>query len=99
MEAVSYRLRVVVTVPKLQVTEKTETAGDAGKPIGSRQVSDGRGNMVEAAIWRRDELAVGDRLSGPVIIEQLDSTTVVPAGWWVRSDTAGNLELTRGAAA
>lgn len=99
VEAVSYRLRAVVTVPKLEVAEQTGEASSAGEAAGSRMVSDGRGNAVEAAIWRRADLPVGDVLPGPVIVEQLDSTTVVPAGWRVRSDTYGNLELTRGAGA
>ncbi|MBT5049601.1 MAG: hydantoinase/oxoprolinase family protein [Rhodospirillaceae bacterium] len=97
VEAVSYRLRAVVPVPKLKVAEQAGDGGGTGEPTGSRMVSDGRGNAVEAAIWRRADLPVGAVLPGPVIVEQLDSTTVVPAGWNVSNDTYGNLELTRGA--
>lgn len=95
VEAVSYRLRAIVPVPKLEVVEQEDDGGGRGEPSGSRKVSDGYGNQVEAAIWRRSDLPVGDRLTGPVIVEQLDSTTVVPPNWSVCRDRFGNLELTR----
>ena len=35
--------------------------------------------------------AVGQRIAGPAIILQMDSTTVVPPQYSVEADTAGNL--------
>ena len=52
-------------------------------------------DKVDAEIWRRSEFRSGLVVDGPAIVEQLDSTTVVPFGWAVRSDDHGNLELTR----
>lgn len=44
-------------------------------------------------IYRRDGLAAGAILPGPAIIGQADTTTLVPPGFNVRVDAAGNLIL------
>ena len=95
VEAVSYRLRAVVAVPKLDIEERPATAGEDQKPAGTRTISDGKGHHVVAQIWRRADLPLDVALQGPIIVEQLDSTTVVPSDWSVRCDVYGNLELTR----
>ncbi len=41
-------------------------------------------DAVEAHVVDRDGLAVGDRLDGPAVIEQPDSTTLLPPGWQAR---------------
>ena len=95
VEAVSYRLRAVVAVPKLEIAERPPTVGGGSAPTGTRIISDGSGNQVAVQIWRRADLPPDLSMKGPIIVEQLDSTTVVPAGWSVRCDAHGNLELTR----
>jgi N-methylhydantoinase A len=44
-----------------------------------------------------DRGALGDdaRLTGPAIVEQEDSTVVVPPGWALRAASAGTLLLER----
>lgn len=49
------------------------------------------GGLVDTPIYDRARLAAGDRLDGPVVIEQMDTTTVVPPGMHVDVDTHGNL--------
>lgn len=93
VEIVSYRLRAVVPMPKLEVA--AGESGPGGKPCGTRILVSSRGEEAEAAIWRREDLPVGESLNGPLIVEQLDSTTVVPSGWTVARDGAGNLLLER----
>ena len=51
---------------------------------------------VETPIYARGDLPAGANLTGPAIVEQLDSTTVVPPGWSLRVDTYGNLSLAAG---
>jgi N-methylhydantoinase A len=38
------------------------------------------GRFLETPIYRRADLPAGMRLAGPAVVEQLDSTTVVPPG-------------------
>jgi N-methylhydantoinase A len=47
-------------------------------------------------VYDRNGLSPGTDLAGPAIVEQLDSTTVVPPGWSLRVDTYGNLSLAAG---
>ena len=69
--------------------------------VGSRQVwfagdeSDaGRaGSFVETPVYKREWFPEGARFTGPAIIEQLDSTTVVDPGAQVELDAIGNLIL------
>jgi N-methylhydantoinase A len=45
----------------------------------------------DTAVVMRDELRAGHRLTGPLVIEQLDTTTVVPPGVSCAVDERGNL--------
>ena len=46
---------------------------------------------VEARVVRRSELRPGDRLAGPMIIDQRDTTTWLPVGW--RAEVRANESL------
>ena len=100
IEVVSYRLRAVVPVPKIEMASAIdqETARSE-KPTGKRMFRDARGQSVEADVWRREDLPLNGEINGPIIVEQLDATTVVATGWKVRLDSAGNMELFREGAA
>jgi N-methylhydantoinase A/oxoprolinase/acetone carboxylase beta subunit len=50
---------------------------------------------VEAAVYDRAALKTDDIVAGPAIVEQDDTTTLVPPGWRARVDHAGNLVLER----
>jgi N-methylhydantoinase A len=50
---------------------------------------------IQASIYRRDLLPHGFRVSGPAILEQSDTTTLVHPGWTGEIDGAGNLILTK----
>ena len=63
-------------------------------PAGKRAVRFGRDGSIATPVHRRDALAAGEVLTGPAIIEQLDTTTVVPPGFAVRVTAAGALVLT-----
>jgi N-methylhydantoinase A len=49
------------------------------------------GQTVDCPIYERSRLDAGDRISGPAIIEQMDSTTVLPAGAVLSADPGGSL--------
>jgi N-methylhydantoinase A len=67
-------------------------AGRSPVPRGSRGVGF-RSAASETAVYTRSDLTPGTELVGPVVVEQLDSTTVVPPGWSLRADAHGNLSL------
>jgi N-methylhydantoinase A len=53
------------------------------------------GRFVPTAISERGRLPLGARLAGPAIVEQTDTTTVIPPGVTALVDAVGNLRLRR----
>ncbi len=54
-----------------------------------------RGNEVEAQIFDRDAIAGEAHIDGPAIIEQMDTTTLVPDGWALTLADNGAMIVTR----
>lgn len=80
--------------PKLRQLEKGgDDAGAARK--GRRKVYfSSAGGLVDCDIYDRGKLLFGNRLRGPAVIEQMDTTTVVPPDAAVVVDRHGSLEIT-----
>jgi N-methylhydantoinase A len=98
VEVVSYRMRVRVTVPKYEPHAERSPAAARPSDIavkGKRRIHFDGKNSVEARLYERDRLDIGAVVSGPVIIEQFDATTVIPSGWSGRVDGYRNLILQR----
>jgi N-methylhydantoinase A len=73
-------------------SEKEQDGDGAGAVTGSREVYFGpRHGHQACTIVDRDRLTPGDAFPGPAIVEQYDSTVVVPPSWAVRVDGFGNL--------
>jgi N-methylhydantoinase A len=51
------------------------------------------GTWHDTPVYRREQLGAGATLTGPAIVEQLDTTTVIEPGDRVRVDALGNLEI------
>ena len=49
--------------------------------------------FIETPVYDRDRLHPGHGFSGPAIVEQTDSTTVVPPGATVDVDPTGSLQI------
>jgi N-methylhydantoinase A len=64
----------------------------------SRRVRFAEGWVAECPIFDRDALLPGHRFDGPAIVEQSDTTTVVPPGAAVDVDEHGNLLISTGGA-
>ena len=56
-----------------------------------REAVFGDEDRVSAAVYERDDLRPGARIDGPAIIEQLDSTVVVPPGDQAEVDGYSNI--------
>ena len=72
-------------------------------PDARRQVSFTRRQVwfeakpVDTPVYRRDDLPAGFGLTGPAIVEQVDSTVVVPPGMAASVDKYLNIIITVGA--
>jgi N-methylhydantoinase A/oxoprolinase/acetone carboxylase beta subunit len=98
VELVSYRLRVRVTVPKYQPVPEALPASPRGIETaikGRRRIHLAQRDSAHAILYERDQLEIGAAVTGPAIIEQFDSTTVIPPGWSGCVDAFRNLILRR----
>lgn len=78
-----YRLTVTATglTPKAQFAKHALQPDAVAVPRGHRDVKfDESPEPLRTPLYDRDDLVAGTRITGPAIIDQLDSTTVVPPG-------------------
>jgi len=97
-----------LTEPVHLVTLRLTAVGELGRlEIADIICSDGASEKSRRPVWfaqtgttncsvhNRSSLAAGVSLDGPVIVESLDSTLVVPPGWTARNDYKGFITLER----
>ena len=95
-EIVSFRLLSEVEVPRLEL--KPITAAGGAAVAGERELTEPESRQrMRARLYERTRLAPGDRIEGPAIILQFDSTTLVLAGQSAEVDTHGVLVIDAGA--
>jgi N-methylhydantoinase A len=98
-EVVTLRVVSEVPVPRLELPEIPAGDGSAAGALdGRRELYDLQvGRFLTAEVYDRTRLRAGDRLGGPAVIEQFDSTTIVLAGQTALVDRFGNLVVDTGA--
>jgi len=68
----------------------------APAPRARREVYEATlGRMAQFAVYQRDDLAPGNELRGPALIEEAQTTTVVPAGFDAHIEGSGSIVLER----
>jgi N-methylhydantoinase A len=90
-----YRLsvRAVGVTPKPEL-RRYDLNGAGFSPRGTRPVHfDASGAALDTPVYVRSELPSGAAIDGPAVIEQLDSTTLVPPGWRARVDEWLNIRM------
>jgi N-methylhydantoinase A len=88
-------LRAIGVTPKPEL-KRHELNGGRISPAGTRPVNfDANGASLETPVYARAELPAGARIEGPAVIEQLDSTTLVPPGWHAEVDEWLNIRMRR----
>jgi N-methylhydantoinase A/oxoprolinase/acetone carboxylase beta subunit len=87
----------VIGVGKMQELRPAEIApGGGARPTSQRQVvfeDATKPREFATPIFDRARLGAGDEFAGPAIVEQMDTTTVVPPGFTARVDRFGNLVI------
>ncbi len=96
VEIVNLRLKLDLAVdkPDLQL-EAIQSAEPSPTQIATVGVVFREGER-DTPLYQRELLTVGNRIAGPALVVQLDTTTVVPPGWQGEVDVYGNLLLTMG---
>ncbi len=95
VQIVNFCLSAVGDIVYPKVTEDPGDDPDAsGALIGSRTVL-GDGGPADYPLYDRTKLHGGNRIDGPAIVEQMDSTTVILPGLTAAVDRFGNMLITR----
>ena len=94
VEFVNFRAVHTYPLPRPVVVPAARATGSlADARLGEHRAYFGA--FVPTAIYERVRLPLGARLAGPAIVEQNDTTTVIPPGVTALVDDAGNLRLRR----
>ena len=70
-------------------TDSTSKTGDEKRDVYFD------GSFHSCTIYQRNQLAVGEEINGPVIIQEYGSTNVISPGWRASADEFGNLHIRR----
>jgi N-methylhydantoinase A len=82
----------VSTAPPPAEPATLPPAGGVRAPDGWREAWEpGRGERQRFALHWRFDLAPGQRVDGPALVAEHETTAVVPAGWQARLDDRGHL--------
>jgi N-methylhydantoinase A len=96
IEIVNMRVSGIGAMPKIQKIKPAEGGSLTGARVRAGQCMfrvGGELKSFETAFYRRHLLPVEEKFSGPAVVLQKDSTTIVPPGWSAVNDRAGSLIL------
>ena len=94
-ECVTFRLRVSLAVARPELAGPAAAKRSAALSARARRnvFFESAGGFVDCAVYARGDLRPDDVLPGPAIVEQMDTTTVLPPDFTARVDAVGNLRL------
>ena len=90
---VTLRLTAVGKLDRLEITHHPDPVGNSEKSRRSAWFADA--GTVECAVHDRSRLDATSQLTGPAIVESLDSTLVIPPGWSASNDHRGFITMER----
>jgi N-methylhydantoinase A len=94
VELVNLRVIAKGNIPKPNLAEVNGKTTLAQALKGRRPVWFRNAGFIDSTIYERDRLPIGLNFDGPAIIEQPDTTTVMPPGTHCKPDKYGNLIIT-----
>ena len=94
VQIVSIRVTAIGATASLLIRDVVAPSGtDAVK--GKRQLWFRETGVIDATIYDRRRMAAGLEVAGPVVIESLESTILVPPGWQAQMNADGFVLMTR----
>ncbi|GAB3131746.1 hydantoinase/oxoprolinase family protein [Tsukamurella serpentis] len=93
VEIYQISLRAIGTTPKPSFPQTDTVDAPPPSPMTVRQVFFEDGGRLDTPVYDRDDLVAGHTVTGPAIIDQLDSTTVVPPEATAVVDGWSNLRI------
>lgn len=97
IEVVSLRLRALATVSDLRFADLAAKSTPASPSMSQREPREvffgPQHGLLQTTVCRRADITGVQ--AGPLIVEEPDTTVVVPPGWHITRDTYGSLVLTK----
>ena len=94
VEIVNFRLTAIGKMDHLSPPGLRVESTKSIDPDGYRSTILDNNTYEEIPLWRRDKLVLGQQISGPAIIDQLDTTTIILFGQKAEVDKWGNILIT-----
>jgi N-methylhydantoinase A len=91
IEMVNCRVQAVGLVPKDMA--RTPVSTDIQPKWAERQIYFGGHGWIATRVYRRDSLSAGIERNGPVVVEEMSSTTIVLPGQRAAVDRFGNIRI------
>ncbi|MGH1489565.1 MAG: hydantoinase/oxoprolinase family protein [Acidimicrobiales bacterium] len=96
VEAVTWRLSASATTTVVEPDDNLAPATGDPTPNRTRPMVFGRGSAaIEAPVYDRSSLGAGATFSGPAVVEERETTSVIRPGWSVEVAADGSLIATR----
>ncbi|WP_322106542.1 hydantoinase/oxoprolinase family protein [Paraburkholderia sp. J41] len=97
VEFTEFRVRVrgMLPAPAAGSIPARHTAGENDAVVSRRTLQIGGRATPNCNVYARERLRAGDRLAGTAIVEQHDTTILVPPGYLASVDAHGNIQLTK----
>jgi N-methylhydantoinase A/oxoprolinase/acetone carboxylase beta subunit len=95
VEIVNLRVKAVAITPKIPLTRERGSAAQDPKAVIRKQPICHGGRTYVGAVLDRSRLRPGNRLAGPALVIDPESTTFLPPGSVARVDGFGNLVIRR----
>jgi len=94
VQIVSVRVTAIGAIAPLMIRDIVARSG-TNAIKAKRQVWFRETGVIDAAIYDRKRMPAGLEVAGPVVIESLESTILVPPGWQAKMNQDGFVLLTR----
>lgn len=85
-------VRLLARIP-LEMPRFVSPPNGEAKPPRARAITID-GQTASCPVWNREDLPSDVELHGPLIVEEMSSTTFLPPGWLLRRGNVGELHLT-----
>ena len=93
IEIVNVRVRIVSAADDFEPHRVEVQPGDGAQALVSSRKVYFDGRAVETRIYERDLLRAGDTFTGPAIVSEYSSATILPPGDLLSVDSLGNLVI------
>lgn len=93
VEVVNVRVRLTAATASVELPSQPMIAGDGHQALRKKRRIFFEQSWRESNVYDRDLFLPGDEFTGPALITEYSSTTVLPPGWKARVDCYRNLIL------